>query len=146
MQFPVCSFNCRCVLVIADPLSQSCLFSLWCGVWSQKYFRSVIFYCQKSSAADCSPKEGSFHNGGLLNKYLRKRGNREPGEAMLQANNLIPSKGASEASWAIPAFLSSFIGCGFQGCKSPWLNSFVCSFIWNILTVGMAECERLSSV
>lgn len=76
----------------------------------------------------------------------RKRGNREPEEAMLQANNLLLSKGTSEAPWAIPAFLSFFIGCGIQGCKSPWLNSFVCSFICNILTVGMAECERLSSV
>lgn len=88
----------------------------------------------------------SFHNRGALNKYLRKRGNREPGEAMLQANNLLLSKGTSEASWAIPDFHSFFIGCGFQGCKPPWLNSFVCSFMCNILTAGTAECERLSSV
>lgn len=65
---------------------------------------------------------------------------------MLQANNLLLSKGAGEASWAISALLSSFIGCGFQGCKSLWLDSFVCSFICNILTVGTAECERLYSV
>lgn len=39
-----------------------------------------------------------------------------------------------------------FIGCGFQRCKSPWLNSFVCSFICSILTAGTAESEKLSSV
>lgn len=80
------------------------------------------------------------HNRGILSKYLRKSGNREPGEAMLHTNNLLLSKGASEVSWAITAFLSFFIGCGLQGCKSP------CSFISNILTVGTAECKRISSV
>lgn len=95
-------------------------------------------YCQKTPGADFTLKGVSFHNRAGIEQMFKEKGEQRALEAMLQATNLLRSKGASEVSWVIPAFPVLFIGCGFLWCALPWLNSSVCSLIHNIFTVGTA--------